>query len=111
MVIEGWKTAMVTLSVALPPGPKAEIVYVVVSEGDTVMEPLTSTLPMPESMIQASEFVEFQDRVHDSPNKIVSGSKDIFTVGGYSTVTVTWYSLPVIPSLTHLGRRCLYLAL
>ena len=89
MVIDGCKIVMVTLSVALPPGPKAVIVYVVVSEGDTVKEPLTSTLPMPASMTQASEFVEFHDRVHDSPNTMVSGSTDISTVGGCSTATVT----------------------
>ena len=89
MVIDGWKTTRVMLSVALPPGPKAVIVYVVVSEGDTVTKPLTSTLPIPESMTQESEFVEVHDRVHDSPNTMVSGSTDISTVGGYSTVTVT----------------------
>lgn len=80
---------MMTLSVALPPGPMAEIVYVVVSGGDTVIKPVVSTLPMPESMTQESEFVEFHDSVHDSPNTMVSGSTDISTVGGYSTVTVT----------------------
>ena len=82
MVIDGCKTEMVTLSVALPPRPEAVIVYVVVSEGDTERKPLTSTLPIPESMTQESECVEFHERVHDWPSKMVSGSADISTVGG-----------------------------
>ena len=37
----------VTLAVAVPPGPVAVIVYVVVSVGESVMEPSTGTLPIP----------------------------------------------------------------
>ena len=82
-------TVTVTLSVAVPPGPVAVIVYVVVSVGETAMDPLTSTLPTPGSITQVSACVELQNRVDDSPNKIVSGSAERLTLGGWITVTVT----------------------
>ncbi len=41
------KTVMVTLLVAVPPAPVAVMVYVVVSVGETVVEPLVLTVPIP----------------------------------------------------------------
>ena len=40
-------TVTVTVCVAVPPGPVAVMVYVVVVAGETVLVPLTATLPMP----------------------------------------------------------------
>ena len=57
----------VTESVAVPPEPVAVMVYVVVSVGDTVMDPFISTLPIPGSMTQESALVDVHVSVVDSP--------------------------------------------
>ena len=43
----GGATVIVTLLVAVPPAPVAVMVYEVVTVGDTLMEPLAPTAPMP----------------------------------------------------------------
>ena len=63
----GWMIVTVTLSVAVPPGPVAVIEYVVVSAGDTWVDPLTSTMPISGSIMQVSALVEVQVSVEDSP--------------------------------------------
>ena len=60
-------TLTVTLSIASPPGPSAAMVYVVVSVGETMREPLTSTTSISGSITQLSASVEDHDRVLDSP--------------------------------------------
>jgi len=52
-----------------------------VSVGETAVEPLRATLPIPGSMTQVSEFVEVQVRVDDSPERMVSGSALIVRIG------------------------------
>ena len=67
-------TVTVTSSVNVPSGPVAVIIYVVVSAGDTVIDPLTSTLPIPGAISQVSICFEYQERVVPSPNLTVSGA-------------------------------------
>jgi len=49
------------------------MVYVVVSPGDTVVEPFTSTLPMPGSITQEPASMEDQVRAEDCPTWMLSG--------------------------------------
>ena len=55
----------VALAVVVPPKPVAVMVYVVVSVGETIVDPLRATLPIPGSITQVSAFVEVHDKVED----------------------------------------------
>jgi hypothetical protein len=68
--------------VAEPPEPVAVIVYVVVSVGETVVDPLGSTVPTSGSITHVSVYVELHVSVDDSPSKMVSGSAERLAVGG-----------------------------
>jgi len=84
-----WCTVMATLSSAVPPEPVTVMVYVVVTAGETVVEPFTATLPMPWSMLAEAASVEVQVSVADAPSVISVESADMVTVGTGYTVTVT----------------------
>ena len=58
-------TVTVIVEVALPPGPVTVSVYVVVAEGETTLEPLVDTAPMPGLIEALVAFVEDQLRVVD----------------------------------------------
>lgn len=90
-VISGWGTTTVTTAwaVAVPLKPVAVMVYVVVTIGDTEIEPLDATSPMPLSILMVSASVELQVNVLDSPVITDCGSATRLTVGGGTTVTIT----------------------
>ena len=73
---------IVTLLVAVPPVPVAVMVYVVVTVGDTLIDPLEPTVPTSGWISHASASVEVQVRVADPPYGILTGSAEIDTVGG-----------------------------
>jgi hypothetical protein len=73
---------IVTLAVAMPPAPIAVMVYEVVTVGDTLIDPLGPTAPMPGSISQEVAFVELHIRVADCPYRMLTGSAVIDTVGG-----------------------------
>jgi len=79
---------IVVLSVADPPGPSTVMVYVVVTEGVTVVEPFTLTVPMPWSMLAEMALVDVQVRVAVPPVPISLGSAVILTEGPWFTFTV-----------------------
>jgi len=74
-------TVTVVLAVPVPAGPVTVIVYVVVSEGLTVTDPLVATAPMPWSMVALAASVEVQDSVALSSSLIVEGVAWMLTVG------------------------------
>jgi hypothetical protein len=80
----GWiaVTVTVALAVTVPPIPMAVKVYVVVPVGDTLMEPVGGTLPIPWSIAQLSALEASQVSVADSPARIVIGDAEKLTVGG-----------------------------
>ena len=82
-------TVTVTLSVLDPYVFVAVIVYVVVTLGVTLVDPFTSTGPIPWSMLTLSAAVEVHVRVDVDPALIAEGSAEILTVGSVFTVTVT----------------------
>lgn len=74
-------TPTVTLSVAVPPGPSTVMVYVVVITGETFMESLTATLPIPWSMLAVVASIDVQVSVEDCPVIMFPGSAIRLTVG------------------------------
>ena len=72
----------VTLAEVPPPAPEAVIVNVVLSSGDTILDPFGATLPMFGSMEQLSAWVEVQVRTLDSPALINGGLAEMFTNAG-----------------------------
>jgi hypothetical protein len=78
----GGATWTVTLAVAVPPAPIAVMVYEVVTVGETLMEPLAPTAPMPGSISQEVAFVELHVRIDDRPYRMLPGAAEIDTVGG-----------------------------
>lgn len=79
----------VALSAAVPPGPVTVMVYAVVTEGETLVDPVRGTVPTPWSILALVASVELHESVAESPDMIVSGDAVILTVGGSFTVTVT----------------------
>ena len=73
----------VTRAVAFaePPGPLAVIVYVVESEGVTLVEPSALTVPTSGAMVSCVAFVEVQLSVEESPLLMEPGSAESETVG------------------------------
>ena len=96
MVGSGVVTATLTWAVAVPPVPVAVIVYVVVSAGDTEIEPLGSTVPISGSIVHDAASVDVHSKVALSPCTMVDGVDVMSTVGGGS-VTVTVTSAPAVP--------------
>ena len=82
-------TVTVAVAVLSPLILVAVSVYVVVTEGVTVVEPSTATVPSPWSMLAESASVVAQERVDESPSVIVVGDavKESIT-GSVFTVTV-----------------------
>src|SRR4030042_3904904 len=72
-------TTTVTLSVNVPHGPMAVMVYVVVSVGDTVMEPFSVTSPIPLSIVTVVALIKSHVRVVASPIMMTQSSADMFT--------------------------------
>jgi hypothetical protein len=58
-------TVTTTLLVAVPPEPFTVIVYVVVTAGLTIVDPFTSTVPIPLSILAVSAPVDVQESVVD----------------------------------------------
>ena len=54
----GSTTVTLALSVAVPDGPVAVMVYVVVTIGETLMEPVADTVPIPWSILTDVAFRE-----------------------------------------------------
>ena len=69
------------MAFAEPPGPLAVIVYVVESEGVTLVEPSALTVPTPGAMESCVPFVEVQLSVEDSPLLMEDGLAESVTVG------------------------------
>jgi hypothetical protein len=84
-----WFTVTVTLAESVPPRPVTLIVYVVVTAGVTEVDELTSTLPMPLSILAVSALVDVHVRVVDVPSLMGFGAAEMLTVGFGYTVTVT----------------------
>jgi len=81
---------MVVLAAAFPPGPSAVIAYVVVTTGDTVVEPLGSTTPRQGSTTHEVACDEDHVKIAVCPTSTLSGSALIVTVGtGWTRVMVT----------------------
>jgi hypothetical protein len=89
-------TRIVTLALALPPGPVIVMVYCVVRLGDTMIDPLAGTSPIPGLMKALSALVDCHDKVADSPLRMLPGSteKDIVGRGG---MTVIWILSVTVP--------------
>lgn len=58
------------------------MVYVVVTEGKTLVDPVTGTVPIPWSMLALVAPVELHDSVVDSPAAMGFGSTEMLTAGG-----------------------------
>ena len=82
VTVGSWWTVTVTDAVPTPPGPVAVMMYVVVSDGDTVSVPLGDTDSISGSIVTVFAFVVFHERVVDSPTLILGGSAAITAVGG-----------------------------
>ena len=82
------RTLTVVLSKTVHPDPPAAAVYVVVTNGDTCVEPFNSTVPIPLSMLTAVAFSEVQNIVASSPAIIAFGSAEILTSGRGDTIIV-----------------------
>ena len=63
----GYTTVIVVLEVVVPPGPVAEIVYEVVTVGETEIVPDTPTGPIPGSIFTVSASVVDQESVEGVP--------------------------------------------
>jgi hypothetical protein len=86
----GGATVIVTLLVAVPPAPVAVMVYEVVIVGDTLIDPLGPTAPIPGWISHESALVDCHVKVADPPYGMLRGSAAMATVGaGAETVTVT----------------------
>jgi len=91
-------TVTVIVAVAVPLVFVAVIVYVVVVDGDTEVDPLVLTDPMPLSMLTDAAPVVVQVSVDEEPIQTVDGvAVKLSTVGG-RTVTVTLAVASVKPS-------------
>ncbi len=85
-------TIKFTAAVAGPPGPLAVNVYVVLAVGETLVEPVSATEPMPLLMLQDVALVVVQLRVEIPPDVVLVGfaaNESILTLGEEVTVTVT----------------------
>ena len=91
-------TSTVALAVVIPPGPVAVIVYVVVSDGVTVVEPLKATEPIPWSMEQVSASVALQVKTEEFPSCTMVGLALIDTVGAGSVTVMVTLAVAVPPS-------------
>jgi len=80
----------------LPPESSAVIVYVVVTAGETLSDPLRFTEPMPWSILTETALVDVQERVVDKPGMMFVCEAAISTVSGMFTVTVA-LSVVVLP--------------
>ena len=69
--------------------PVAVIEYVVVDAGDTVIDPLNGTAPMPWSIATVIAFVDVHVSVVEPPTGTTDGVAVSVTVGGGTTVTRT----------------------
>ena len=87
---------IVTVLVTVPPALLAVIVYVAVTEGETVVELEAATAPIPLSIETLVAPVVVQDRVEDWPTRIVVGLAVKLTVGGRG-VTVSVAVLVIVP--------------
>jgi hypothetical protein len=72
------------------------MVYVVVSVGETTLDPFTSTDPMPGETDAEVASVEAQFKVEDSPEMMAGGSASMLTVGGLYTC-IPWVASDVFP--------------
>jgi hypothetical protein len=90
-VATGWTTT-VNEAVALPPGPVAVMVYVVVAAGVTVTEPLVVAIAPIGLIVTAVAFVEVKFSTLDWPTTMLTGSAVRLAVGargaGGTTTTV-----------------------
>ena len=83
----------VVTHVALPPGPVTVSVYVVVTFGETLIDPLSGTLPIPRLIDAEVALFEVQVSVDDPPTVIVEGlalktGQEGTPGGGVRTMTV-----------------------
>ena len=86
-------TTTVVTHVALPPGPVTVSVYVVVTFGETLIDPLSGTLPIPRLIDAEVALFEVQVSVDDPPTVIVEGlalktGQEGTPGGGVRTMTV-----------------------
>jgi hypothetical protein len=87
-VVWGYVTVTVTELTALPPRPEAIRMYVTVTAGDTAIDPVQGTPPMPPSRTQVSAPVVLHISVAVEPLRIEAGVAVRLAVGsGYVTVT------------------------
>ena len=84
------------LAFALPPGPVTVIVYCVVRRGDTMIDPVAGTSPIPGLMKALSALVDCHDKVADSPLRMLTGSAESDTVGR-GGMTVIWILSETLP--------------
>src|SRR5215469_8577282 len=77
----GASTETAAVAVAEPPGPVAVIVYVVESDGVTLVEPCAVTVPTSGEMVSEVASVEFQLKVDASPLLMEVGLAWSVTVG------------------------------
>src|SRR5947209_1599277 len=89
MVGAGWTTVTVAVFVAVPPGPVAVSVYVVVAAGLTPIDPLTGWLPTPLSIDTVVALLLVQVSVDDWPALIDVGAAENVAVGAGVLATVT----------------------
>src|SRR5512134_3719957 len=77
----GGVTVTVVDAVREPPSPVTEIVYLVVTVGQTSLDPPGSTLPIPWSIVAVAAAVEVQESLAHLPCWTLAGSAAIETVG------------------------------
>jgi len=85
----GLVTFTLNVDVAVPPGPVALAVYIVVLEGEPVTDPFTGFLPILLSRVTEVALVVVQFNVVLPPRVTVSGVAVKTMVGGNTTFTVT----------------------
>lgn len=92
-------TRIVMLVLALPPGPVIVMVYCVVRLGDTMIDPFAGTAPIPGLMEAVSALVDCQDKVADSPRRMLLGSAESDTVGrgGMTVIVIPSETVPPGP--------------
>jgi hypothetical protein len=90
---------MVMLALVLPPGPMTVIVYLVVRLGDTMIDPLAGTSPIPGLMKALSALVDIHDKVDGSPRRMLVGSAENDTVGrgGITVIVIPSETVPPGP--------------
>src|SRR5512134_3038172 len=77
----GGVTVTVVDAVREPPSPVTEIVYLVVTVGQTSLDPPASTLPIPWSIVAVAAAVEVQESLAHLPCWTSAGSAAIDTLG------------------------------